>query len=191
MASGWGGPLYALLQISELVARPDVEARLRATVDFFVSMLGSDGDFFSVKPHRVQWCHGSPGVIPLFGLASQVLGDASYLKAAQQAARYTVEHGVIEKGLQLLHGVSGNTYLVLDLFRRTQDPQWLYFAYQMQILALDTPALVDLNGKAVTYDCKIGSSLYSTYGAIPCWSDLLTHLEDPSKVTAPYFGMHW
>jgi hypothetical protein len=192
MASGWGGPLYALLQIPELLHDAEIKARLQYSVDFYVSQLNPvTGKFWSAYPNRVQWCHGSPGVIQIFGQAYQVFGKLAYLKAAELAAEYTASHGLIEKGFQLVHGVSGNIYLVLDLFRRTGNNKWLYYAYQMQQLALDNPQLVDLNGKAIAYDCIPGSAIASTYAAIPAWSDILANLDNPTQSFCPFIGNHW
>jgi hypothetical protein len=176
--------------VPELLESPEISLRLERTVDFFVSMLSETGNFWSIYPNRVQWCHGSPGVIPLFAQAFEVFHKPAYLAAAELAAEYTVSHGIIEKGLQLVHGASGNTYLVLDLYRRTGNPRWLYYAYEMQKVILDTPALVDLNGVAIAYDCIIGSAYKSTYSAIPLWSDLLQK-KDPSHVacSSPLFGI--
>jgi hypothetical protein len=176
-------------QVPELLESPDSSHRLKQTVDFFVSMLSKTGNFWSAYPHRVQWCHGSPGVIQVFAQAFEVFLEPSYLAAAELAAEYTVSHGIIEKGLQLLHGSSGNTYLVLDLYRRTANPRWLYYAYEMQKVILDTPALVDLNGAAIAYDCIVGSALVSTYSAIPLWSDLLHHDPLHRDYSCPFIGI--
>merc|ERR1712008_572844 len=72
---------------------------------------------------HVHWCHGAPGMLGLMAVAAEVMGDetGTLRQAAIQAAEVVWERGVILKGNGLCHGLAGNAYTFLSLFRLTRD----------------------------------------------------------------------
>ncbi|PNH06704.1 LanC-like protein 1, partial [Tetrabaena socialis] len=80
----------------------------------------------------VHWCHGAPGAVLLWCKAHEVLGDVSYLEAAERAGEVVWQLGLLRKGHGLCHGTSGNAYALLALHRATagQQPRWLHRAAQ-------------------------------------------------------------
>jgi lantibiotic modifying enzyme len=50
----------------------------------------------------------------------QVFGDAGYLQAAQRAGEVVWQRGLLKKGPGLCHGVAGNAYALLRLWKTTQ-----------------------------------------------------------------------
>ncbi|GMH44870.1 hypothetical protein BSKO_12827 [Bryopsis sp. KO-2023] len=98
----------------------------------FPSSLGNDSD------RLVQFCHGAPGVVLFF---SQLLGatentvlhshgDFPALKeacarGADLGAQCVWERGLLTKGVGLCHGISGNGYAFLSLYRQTGDERYL------------------------------------------------------------------
>lgn len=50
----------------------------------------------------------------------QVLGDGSYLPAALRAGELVWARGLLKKGPGLCHGVSGNAYALMRLYKATQ-----------------------------------------------------------------------
>eukprot|EP00927_Polykrikos_kofoidii_P071425 TRINITY_DN67688_c0_g1_i1.p1 TRINITY_DN67688_c0_g1~~TRINITY_DN67688_c0_g1_i1.p1 ORF type:complete len:446 (+),score=31.65 TRINITY_DN67688_c0_g1_i1:184-1338(+) len=72
---------------------------------------------------HVHWCHGAAGLPALFSAAAVSLGDADgrLQTAALQAGEVIWERGVILKGNGLCHGISGNAYAFLTLYRHLGD----------------------------------------------------------------------
>jgi len=50
----------------------------------------------------------------------QVLGDSTYLPAAVRAGELVWQQGLLKKGPGLCHGVSGNAYALLKLYKTTK-----------------------------------------------------------------------
>ncbi len=72
---------------------------------------------------RVQWCHGSPGVLVCtWDLA---LDDDAWTELLLAAGRLVWEAGPIRDAPGLCHGTAGNAYALLALWRRTGDELWL------------------------------------------------------------------
>jgi len=87
-------------------------------------VLGAHGD------DHVHWCHGAPGLPFLYYSAAAALGDEEAARlglhaAAAQAGEVVWERGVILKGNGLCHGLAGNGYTFLSLYRATGELQHL------------------------------------------------------------------
>ena len=65
--------------------------------------------------HLVQWCHGSPGLVPVLMRAE----PTRYRDWAAAAAEDVWRRGVLTKGVGLCHGIAGNGYTFLALWRRS------------------------------------------------------------------------
>jgi lantibiotic modifying enzyme len=71
---------------------------------------------------RVQWCHGSPGIVTsLHTLPSEE--QTERLLAA--GGELTWHAGPLIKSPGLCHGTAGNAYAFLSLYNRTGDERWL------------------------------------------------------------------
>jgi hypothetical protein len=80
---------------------------------------------------RVQWCHGSPGIV---ATARDYL-DQDLLCAGAELAWRAGPHGP-EKGPGLCHGTAGNGYAFLAAFARTGNELWLERARRFAVHAL-------------------------------------------------------
>ncbi|CAG8519418.1 15503_t:CDS:2 [Acaulospora colombiana] len=47
-----------------------------------------------------------------------------------EIAEYVYCHGMIRKGVGLCHGVSGNAYTFLSVYKLTEDPKYLQWALE-------------------------------------------------------------
>ena len=56
--------------------------------------------------------------------------DPSYLHAAERAAQLIWERGLLKKGPGLCHGVAGNAYAFLVMYRLTGNVAYYYRALQ-------------------------------------------------------------
>jgi len=68
----------------------------------------------------VQWCHGAPGHVLLLVKASEIFPDyrQQYLNRAKTICETViVQRGLLRKGLGLCHGIAGNAYCFLAVYR--------------------------------------------------------------------------
>jgi hypothetical protein len=72
---------------------------------------------------RVQWCHGSPGIVT--SLARIGPGDDEHERLLVAGGELTWRAGPLSKGPGLCHGTTGNGYAFLALFERTGHELWL------------------------------------------------------------------
>eukprot|EP01084_Bolivina_argentea_P278211 475178_1 len=121
---------------------------IKITLDSLVTMQYSDGNmptWFNItdacaiafaedgraanNDARVQWCHGAPGFIDTFSLASIVFNKLDnnnnnnseiYLLSALKAYNSTWNRGLLIKGLMQCHGIGGNTYELLHMYKNIQ-----------------------------------------------------------------------
>jgi len=92
------------------------------------------------RDEHVHWCHGAPGLPGLLAAAAYAFGgsDAKMRKAAFDASEVIWERGVLTKGYGLCHGISGNGYAFLSLYRWTGESAYLQRAQAFAALLYDT-----------------------------------------------------
>eukprot|EP01005_Ploeotia_sp_CARIB1_P000407 NODE_14_length_3003_cov_397.679764_g13_i0.p1 GENE.NODE_14_length_3003_cov_397.679764_g13_i0~~NODE_14_length_3003_cov_397.679764_g13_i0.p1 ORF type:complete len:907 (+),score=186.15 NODE_14_length_3003_cov_397.679764_g13_i0:227-2947(+) len=78
----------------------------------------------------LHWCHGIPGVIPVLVKSGWVLNDFRFYNVARGLGTILWEKGILLKGNGLCHGVSGNAYCFLTLWRLTREHRFLYYALE-------------------------------------------------------------
>lgn len=100
-------------------------------------MQESDGNFpialgsekkRNTEKRLVHWCHGAPGVIYLLVKAYLIFKEERYLQACVNAADLIWRQGLLLKGPGICHGIAGNGYAFLNLYRLTNDQKYLYRA---------------------------------------------------------------
>ena len=84
---------------------------------------------------RVQWCHGSPGIVS--SLATAAPKDAAFTELLEAGGELTWRAGPLAKGPGLCHGTAGNGVAFLSLHRRTGDERWLERARRFAVHALE------------------------------------------------------
>ncbi len=110
---------------------------------------------------RVQWCHGSPGVVA--SLARVAPGDDEHGRVLRAGGELTWRAGPLAKGASLCHGTAGNGYAFLALFERTGDELWLERAraFAMHSLAQVARARTELGrGRHTLWTGDPGTALY-------------------------------
>ncbi|CAE7233277.1 LANCL1 [Symbiodinium natans] len=140
-AHGVVGILAMLLHCYDLLSEGSRQL-VRATLQKLLSIRYTSGNVPIVlgdrRDEHVHWCHGASGLPALCLLAATVLGDAdgSLRAAALQAGEVVWQRGLILKGLGLCHGIAGNAYAFLSLYRADRDSRHLAraqaFAAMMQ-----------------------------------------------------------
>ena len=120
----------------------------------------------------------------------------SYLDAACELGEVVWERGLLRKGVGLCHGICGNGYALLSLFRATGDPKYLHRARQFAIFAASQcdPTVGGGQREGPTGEGKEGLlwipdrpfSLYEgVCGAIHFFCDVLDSGNDPHRSFMP------
>ncbi|XP_068083432.1 lanC-like protein 2 [Anabrus simplex] len=133
-AHGLAGILFMLLQAKNYLERSELETLVCPTIDYLQEVRYPSGNFRSSLDSEndklVQWCHGAPGMVDLFCLAYGTFGREVYLDTALECGEIVWRRGLLKKGYSICHGVAGNAYSFLSLFRATQDLKHLHRAIQ-------------------------------------------------------------
>ncbi|XP_075231159.1 lanC-like protein 3 [Lycorma delicatula] len=141
-AHGLSTILQMLMSVPEFLKQyPDSEHAIRQSVDFMLSLQTPDGNFpcamdevgnrvRPVSEELVHWCHGAPGVVYLMAKAYLLWQDVKYLKSCLKCGELIWEKGLLKKGPGICHGVAGNGYVFLLLYRLTGDKKHLFRAQQ-------------------------------------------------------------
>lgn len=108
---------------------------VKATVQYMSSLQTSEGNWpccmeeIGMSEHKlIHWCHGAPGTIYLMAKAYLVFKDPKFLNACVKAGEVVWQKGLLLKGPGICHGVAGNGYVFLLLYRLTGDDKHLYRA---------------------------------------------------------------
>jgi len=148
-AHGVAGILYMLLHVPSVTQDAHWQPLITATIDRLSGLKSEEGNFpgkcGESSAHLIHFCHGAPGFVWLFCKAYAVLGEARFLKEARAAGELVWRCGLLKKGPGLCHGISGNGYALVTLFKATGDATWLaramHFASSMleeEMLALQS-----------------------------------------------------
>ena len=139
---GLAGILQGLLSTPNVMQlSSDFERDIKNSIDYLLSLQTSEGNFpcatDELGHHRrhpedelVHWCHGAPGVVWLMAKAYLLWKEPKYLESVVKSGELMWRKGLLRKGAGICHGVSGNGYVFLLLYKLTQDEKHLYRAKQ-------------------------------------------------------------
>jgi hypothetical protein len=138
-AHGYFGILYMLLAAMQILSpdfikKPETTDKLRLwreyifyTIKFLVNGQQSTGNFPSnvakigkgAPSDTVQFCHGSPGAVACLLKAAEVFTNHKdyFLQSAVRACENIWNQGLCKKGWGLCHGITGNAYAFLSMYR--------------------------------------------------------------------------
>ena len=127
-ADGVSGILYILMSAMKIVPRLKQNQVLisviEPTLERILFLLKQNGGYLPEcdgkdRQFSISWCCGCPGVIPTLTLASELFPKLRYqlLDAACRAGQLTWEKGLLLRGNGLCHGISGNGYVLNNLYR--------------------------------------------------------------------------
>ncbi|BES96848.1 Hypothetical protein NTJ_09661 [Nesidiocoris tenuis] len=140
---GTCGILYVLM-CSNVLEEPELSRLIQPTVDDLVRVQKSTNFSSHEKSEEslVQWDLGAAGYVPLFIKASEMLHH-SYLGYAKGAASIAWKRGLLKKGYSLCHGVPGNAYSFLSIYRKTNNRRQLLRAMAFMEWCLTWPRYED------------------------------------------------
>lgn len=191
-AHGLSAILQVLLSFPEfLQSQPAAENDVRGAVDFMLSLQQANGNFPTAmdevgssrrteSEELVHWCHGAPGVVYLMAKAYLHWRDEKYLQACLKSGELVWKRGLLRKGPGTCHGVAGNGYVFLLLYRLTGDDRHLYRALKFA----DFMFTDEFRMGARTPDNPY--SLFEGLAGTACY---LADLLQPDKAEFPFFNV--
>lgn len=141
-AHGLAGIYYVLLSAHLELAKynvpvqPDVLQDVQQGLQWLMrtqTSQKSGGNYYCVEGEDseklVHFCHGAPGFCFLFARAAEVFeagkSGGTYWTEALRLGEVIWRYGLLKKGPGLCHGIAGNAYCFLTLWRMAKD-QVLY-----------------------------------------------------------------
>ncbi|GIY88586.1 lanC-like protein 3 homolog [Caerostris extrusa] len=189
-AHGLSGILQILLNFPALYKKiPKALDWVKESVDYILNLQTPSGNFpcatdevTDPRPESdelVHWCHGAPGVIYLMAAAYLKWKREEYLASCLAAGEVVWNKGLLKKGPGLCHGIAGNGYVFLLLYRLTGDKKHLHRAHQF--------------AKFLTSEefkkAKIPDKPYSLFEGIAGTVCFLADLMQPDKAHFPLFDV--
>ncbi|KAK0602785.1 hypothetical protein LWI29_036940 [Acer saccharum] len=107
--------------------------------------------------------------------AAQVFGDEEFLQAAVDAGELVWKRGLLKR-VRICHGISGNTYVFLALYRLTGKAEYFYRAKAFACFLLDRAQKLILEGKM-----HGGDRPYSLFEGIGGMTSLFLDMIEPSE----------
>ncbi|XP_044958936.1 lanC-like protein GCL2 isoform X2 [Hordeum vulgare subsp. vulgare] len=127
-AHGLAGIMHVLMH-TEL--KLDEQDDVKNTLRYMISNRFPSGNYPSSEDSEsdrlVHWCHGTPGVALTLAKAYQVFQDDHFKQSAAEAAEVVWNRGLLKR-VGICHGISGNAYVFLSLYRLTGNVEYLYRA---------------------------------------------------------------
>ncbi|XP_050543974.1 lanC-like protein 3 homolog [Daktulosphaira vitifoliae] len=191
-AHGLSTILQTLISFPQFIeTNQSAKQDIKKSIDLLVSLQTDSGNFpcamdelGSLKrpesDELVHWCHGSPGVVYLLAKAYLLFKEPSYLESCLKCGDLVWNKGLLKKGPGLCHGVAGNGYVFLLLYRLTGDTKHLYRAVMFgEFLFTD-----EFMKKSKTPDNMF--SLFEGLAGTVCY---LIDLTQPQKACFPFLDI--
>lgn len=166
---------------------PDVERDIRTSVDFVLSCEEESGNYPPVPGEArddwnqlIHWCHGAPGVVYLLAKAYTIWHDEKYLLAALRCGELVWNKGLLRKGPGICHGIAGNGYVFLLLYRITKDELHLRRARQFAAF---------MQTEEFKANSRVPDAPYSLFEGIAGTACFLSDLVNPEDKLSGLFPM--
>ncbi|XP_022232009.2 lanC-like protein 3 homolog [Drosophila obscura] len=165
----------------------DVLHDVKRTVDCFLTLQDAEGNFPVAledggEQRLVHWCHGAPGIVYLLAKAYLLFQEPRYLLALRRSADFVWRRGVLRKGPGLCHGVAGNGYVFLLLFRLTHDMMYLYRAHKFMEL---------LDSDEFRQQARVPDRPHSLYEGVAGTVCFLADLLEPEQAHFPFMDVFY
>lgn len=146
-AHGLAGIMHVLM---DMELKPDEVKDVKGTLRYMINNRFPSGNYPSSEGSEndrlVHWCHGAPGVTLTLVKAAEVFGDKEFLQAAVDAGEVVWKRGLLKR-VGICHGISGNTYVFLSLYRLTGNEEYLHKAKAFTCFLLDRAQKLISEGK--------------------------------------------
>ena len=97
----------------------------------------------SLACRLVQWCHGAPGMVMTLAGMHTLFGSRmphDFVHLMPLSSDNIWQRGLLKKGLGLCHGIAGNGYAFLSVYRATQQQAALQQAQAFGIFSSEVCA---------------------------------------------------
>lgn len=113
---------------------------MKESIDFILTTRKPNGNFPPAMnpsnnkvPDRdtkdlLHWCHGAAGIFHLMLKAYTYFCDKKYLYVCEECSDIIWQRGLLRKGPGICHGIAGNGYVHLMMYRLTKDAKYLHRA---------------------------------------------------------------
>ncbi|KAJ4774398.1 LanC-like protein 2 [Rhynchospora pubera] len=136
-AHGLTGIMHVLM---EMELKQDEKENVKGTLNYMIQNRFPGGNYpsseGSTDDRLVHWCHGAPGVSLTMAKAYEIFKEDRFLHAASNAAEVVWNRGLLKR-VGICHGISGNAYTFLSLYRQTGNKEYLYRAKAFTCFLLD------------------------------------------------------
>ncbi|XP_059444573.1 lanC-like protein GCR2 isoform X1 [Corylus avellana] len=183
-AHGLAGILHVLMHME---LKPDEVEDVKGTLCYMIKNRYPSGNYPSSEgsesDHLVHWCHGAPGIALILVKAAEVYGGKEFLQAAVDAGDVVWNRGLLKR-VGLCHGISGNTYVFLSLYRLTGNVEYLYRAKAFTCFLLDRAQKLISEGKM-----HGGDRPHSLFEGIGGMAHLFLDMTEPSDARFPAYEL--
>ncbi|KAK6785476.1 hypothetical protein RDI58_018931 [Solanum bulbocastanum] len=179
---GRAGYLWAYMELKQ-----DEIEDVKGTLRYMIKNRFSSGNYRTSEGDEsdvlVHWCHGAPGVALTLAKAAKVFGDDEFLEAAREAGEVVWRRGLLKR-IGICHGISGNAYVFLSLYRLTGKEEYLYKAKAFACF---------LHDRAHTFICEgimhKGDHPFSLFEGIGGMACLFLDLVEPFESRFPAYEL--
>ncbi|KAL5987660.1 hypothetical protein ACLOJK_035410 [Asimina triloba] len=183
-AHGLAGIMHVLM---DMELTPEEQELVKGTLCYMVKNRFASGNYPSSEgkdaDRLVHWCHGAPGIALTLAKAAEVFHDEMFLKAAVDAGELVWNQGLLKR-VGICHGVSGNAYVFLTLYRLTGDVKFLYKAKAFASFLLDKAENLILEGRM-----HGGDRPYSLFEGSGGMAYLLLDMTNPAEGRFPAYEL--
>ncbi|KAJ6314204.1 hypothetical protein OIU78_017794 [Salix suchowensis] len=186
----WGaahGMSGIMLVLMDLELTPDEVEDVKGTLRYMIKNHFPSGNYPSSEGNEsdylVHWCHGAPGVALTLAKAAEVFGDKEFLQAAIEAGEVVWNRGLLKR-VGICHGISGNTYVFLSLYRLTGNGEYLYRAKAFACFLHDRAQELVSEGKM-----HGGDRPYSLFEGFGGMAHLFLDILEPSEARFPAYEL--
>ncbi|OMP04677.1 Lanthionine synthetase C-like protein [Corchorus olitorius] len=181
-AHGLAGIVHVLM---DMELKPDEVEDVKGTLHYMIKNRFPSGNYPSSEGSEsdrlVHWCHGAPGVTLTLVKAAEVLGDKEFLQAAVDAGEVVWKRGLLKR-VGICHGISGNTYVFLALYRLTGKVEYLYRAKAFASFLSDRALELISEGKM-----HGGDRPFSLFEGVGGMAHLFLDMAEPSDASFPAY----
>ncbi|GLT66548.1 hypothetical protein SLA2020_389060 [Shorea laevis] len=183
-AHGLAGILHVLM---DMELKPDEVEDVKGTLCYMIKNRYPSGNYPSSEGSEsdrlVHWCHGAPGIALTLVKAAEVYGGKEFLQAAVDAGDVVWNRGLLKR-VGICHGISGNTYVFLCLYRLTGKVEYLYRAKAFACFLLDRAQKLISEGKM-----HGGDRPHSLFEGIGGMAYLFLDMTEPSDARFPAYEL--
>ncbi|THG13664.1 hypothetical protein TEA_007403 [Camellia sinensis var. sinensis] len=179
-AHGMAGIMHVLMYAK---LSPDEAEEVKCTLKYMINYRLPSGNYPSSEQDcksdcLVHWCHGAPGMALTLIKAAE-----EFLEAAVNAAGVVWNRGLLKR-VGICHGISGNTFVFLSLYRLTGNKEFLYRAKAFTCFLLDRAHRLISEG-----EMHGGDNPYSLFEGIGGMACLFLDMTQPTDSKFPAYEL--